>query len=218
MYDTVIFDLDGTLLNTIDDLANAVNYVQKNYGYPMDNVNTVKKNVGNGIKKLIERSIPEGKNNPYFEKIFLEFKEYYQKNCQVKTSAYPGIMELLETLKNKKIKMAIVSNKAHEAVEKLNRIYFQDYVSVVIGENEAAGIRKKPAADSVKRVLELLKSKKEETLYVGDSEVDKETADNAHVRCVLCSWGFRETEQLKKLEPMAVINHPLELLDIITEP
>lgn len=215
MYNTVIFDLDGTLLNTIDDLADAVNYVQEKYGIEKHSVDMVRQHVGNGIRKLIIRSVPSGEKNPKFEEMFQCFKSYYQEHCQIKTTAYPGIMPLLESLHNKGIKMAIVSNKAHPAVIELNEIYFKDYINVAIGENEAAGIRKKPAPDSVNQALELLGSKKSESIYVGDSEVDYETAVNSGLDCVLCSWGFRERALLESFEPMAIIDQPEELLEIL---
>ena len=124
MYDTVIFDLDGTLLNTIDDIAAAVQYAQKKYGFPVHTVDEVKKHVGNGLRLLMHRSIPEGENNPDFDKIFADFSEYYQKHCQVKTRAYDGILDLIKELKKRNIKMAIVSNKNYKAVESLKDIYF----------------------------------------------------------------------------------------------
>lgn len=215
MYNTVIFDLDGTLLNTIDDLADAVNYVQEKYGLEKHSVDLVRQHVGNGIRNLMIRSVPLGEENPKFEEMLQNFKNYYQKNCQIKTRAYDGIMELLQSLHNKGIKMAIVSNKAHSAVLELNEIYFKDYIQVAIGENEAAGIKKKPAPDSVNHALELLDSKKSEAVYVGDSEVDYATAVNSNLDCVLCSWGFRDRELLESFNPKALIDKPEELLEIL---
>lgn len=215
MYNTIIFDLDGTLLNTIDDLADAVKYIQRMYGFPLHNVDLVRQHVGNGIKNLIIRSVPDDENNPQFQKVYQDFLEYYQKHCQIKTAAYPGIMDLLKELHERDIKMAIVSNKAHPAVIELNDIYFKDYISVAIGENEKAGIKKKPAPDSVFHALELLGSEQSEAVYVGDSEVDKATAENSGLDCVLCSWGFRERELLESLKPMSIIDKPEELLEVI---
>lgn len=144
MYNTVIFDLDGTLLNTINDLADSVNYIQKKYGFPLHTLGEVKSHVGNGLRILMEKSIPGGKENPQFDEIFLEFKQYYQQHCQVKTSEYNGITQLLKKLQDNNIKMAIVSNKNHKAVSTLREIYFKDFIEVAIGENEDGGIRKKP--------------------------------------------------------------------------
>lgn len=215
MYNTVIFDLDGTLLNTIDDLADAVKYIQRKYGYPVHSVDDVRRHVGNGLKLLMVRSLPLGEEDPNFEKVFEEFKEYYQGHCQIKTREYPGIMELLKELKERNIKMAIVSNKAQAATSELNKFYFSDYIQIAIGENEAAGIKKKPAPDSVNHALKLLNARKSEAIYVGDSEVDRETAKNSELPCVSCSWGFRERKLLESLNPMAIIDKPEELLAII---
>ncbi len=215
MYNTVIFDLDGTLLNTIEDLTDSVNFVLRKFGWQEHTVEQVKNHVGNGIRNLMKRSVPDGFDNPQFEEAFLTFKEYYQTHCQIKTSAYPGIMDLLKTLYEKGYKMAIVSNKAHKAVEELNEIYFKDYIRVAIGENEDAGIQKKPAPEMVFEALEKLGSRKEEAIYVGDSDVDKKTADNAGMECVLCQWGFRELNLLQSLHPKAIIAKPMELLNIV---
>ncbi len=212
MYNTIIFDLDGTLLNTLEDLTDAVNYVLRKFGWEEHSLDRVRQDVGNGIRKLIERSIPDGLSNPLYEEVYLSFKEYYQAHCQVKTNAYPGIMELLQALSEKGCKMAIVSNKAHKAVEELNEIYFKEYIQVALGENEDAGIKKKPSPEMVDKALELLGSTKEETIYVGDSDVDKATADNSGIDCILCEWGFRELELLQSLKPKAIIEEPMELV------
>ena len=215
MYNTVIFDLDGTLLNTLEDLTDAVNYVLDKFKWPLHSIDQVRHDVGNGIRKLMERSVPEGESNPRFEEAFATFKEYYQSHCRRKTDTYPGVMELIKTLSDNGIKMAIVSNKAQGAVTQLNEIYFKDYIHVAIGENEDAGIKKKPAPDTVYMALKQLGSTKEESLYVGDSEVDKATADNAGLECVSCKWGFRDEELLLSLNPKAVIGKPEELLEIV---
>lgn len=215
MYNTVIFDLDGTLLNTIDDLADAVRYVQQKFGWKLHTTDTVKKHVGNGIRNLLRLSIPDGFENPHFEEVFNTFKEFYQKNCMVQTCPYPGIIELLKALKEKGYKMAIVSNKAHSAVLELNENLFKEYIDIALGENEAGGIKKKPAPDMVNLALEKLGSVKSESIYVGDSEVDKATADNSEMDCVLCQWGFRHLSLLQELQPKAIISTPLELLNIL---
>lgn len=217
MYNTVIFDLDGTLLNTLEDLADAVNYVLKKFGWQEHTIDQVCSHVGNGIRNLMKLSVPDGFENPQFEDAFQTFKEYYQAHCQVKTAAYPGIMDLLKKLHEQNYKMAIVSNKAHKAVQELNDIYFKNYIQVAMGENEDAGIKKKPAPEMVYKALEMLGSRKEDAIYVGDSDVDKATADNAGMDCVLCQWGFRGLELLQSLNPKAVIAEPMELIEIISD-
>lgn len=213
-YNTVIFDLDGTLLNTLEDLADGVNYCMREFGYPERTLEEVRCFLGNGIKKLMERAIPDGREDPQFDEVFQTFKEYYTGHCQVKTREYPGIEELLKKLgEEKNCKMAIVSNKNMAAVQELNKIYFNKYIKIAIGEKE--GVRKKPYPDSVIRAMEELGSDREHVLYVGDSEVDKETADNAGIDCVLVSWGFRDKEMLQSLNPLTVIDRPEELLQFI---
>ena len=139
-YKAVIFDLDGTLLNTLEDLTDAVNHVMRQFNYPEHTIEEIRSFVGNGIKLLIERSLPDGKDNPEFDKIFSEFKLYYTSHCQIKTRPYDGIMELIAALKEQGYKLAIVSNKNQSAVTELNNIYFSDYISTAIGEKE--GVRK----------------------------------------------------------------------------
>lgn len=214
-YKAIIFDLDGTLLNTIDDLADSVRYVQEKYGLEKDSTEVVRKHVGNGIRKLIERSIPDGEKNPIFEEAFEEFKRYYQIHCMDKTDLYPGIIELLKKLKKENIGIAIVSNKADAAVKKLYEIYFKEFTEVALGEMEDRGLKKKPAPDLVNLALEKLQVRREEALYVGDSEVDKKTADNSLMDCALCKWGFREEELLISLEPKYLIESPMELFEKI---
>lgn len=209
-YDTIIFDLDGTLLNTLEDLADGVNYCMRKFSCPERTLEEVRRFVGNGIRKLIERSVPMGTENPEFETIFETFKSYYTAHCQIKTRAYPEIEELLSELAKREYKLAIVSNKNIDAVRELNELYFKDYIKLAVGERQ--GVRKKPFPDSVNQAVAELGAKKEHVLYVGDSEVDKETADNAGVDCILVSWGFRAKELLLELKPLAVIDRPLELL------
>jgi phosphoglycolate phosphatase len=215
MYSTIIFDLDGTLLNTLEDLKDAVNYVQRKYCYEEDSIDTVRMNVGNGIRNLVIRSIPGGENNLIFEEAFIDFQKYYKEHCMEKTKAYEGISQLLKELKQRNIKMAIVSNKAHSAVVELNSVYFKDYINVAVGEDEAGGIKRKPAPDEVNLALEKLGADKAGALYVGDSDVDKATADNSGLDCVLCSWGFRKRELLETLGAKTIIDSPNELLDFI---
>lgn len=212
-YDTVIFDLDGTLLNTLEDLADAVNFVMRANQYPERTVEEVRCFVGNGIRRLMEQAVPEHVIGEEFERVFEEFKNYYTEHCQIKTCAYEGIMSLLSCLYEKRYAMAIVSNKNHAAVCELNDIYFKEYINVAIGQKD--GIRKKPAPDTVIQALKELGKDKEKAIYVGDSEVDFATAKNSGMDCALVTWGFRTVEELAEFSPTAFIDKPEELLGVL---
>ena len=214
-YDTVIFDLDGTLLNTLEDLADGVNAVMRANAYPERTLDEVRRFVGNGIRRLMEQAVPEGVCGDIFERVFEEFRTYYTEHCQIKTRAYDGVLELLAALKEKGYAMAIVSNKNHAAVCELNDIYFKNDISVAIGQKD--GIRKKPAPDTVFQALKELGVSGERAVYVGDSEVDFMTAENAGMDCVLVSWGFRTKEELADCTPKAMIDRPEELLEVLEE-
>ena len=212
-YDTVIFDLDGTLLNTLEDLADAVNFVMRSNEYPERTIEEVRCFVGNGIRRLMELAVPEGVTGETFENVFEQFKGYYTDHCQIKTCAYDGIMTLLEKLNADGVSMAIVSNKNHAAVCELNEIYFKKYIEVAIGQKD--GICKKPAPDTVLQALKELGKEKDSAIYVGDSEVDFLTAQNTGMDCVLVTWGFRTTEELGVYEPTAFIEKPEQLLNVL---
>lgn len=214
--DTVVFDLDGTLLNTLEDLADSVNYAMKQHGLPEHTIEEVRAYVGNGVAKLIERSIPQGIDNPHYEQILDTFKKHYALHCEDKTRPYEGIMELLAQLKQQNFRMAIVSNKFDGAVKKLNERYFGQYISVAIGES--ATVQKKPAPDTVYQALAELAADVSRAVYVGDSEVDRQTAANVPMTCVSVTWGFRTRKQL--LEAGAsdayMIKTPQELLPLLS--
>ncbi len=212
-YDTVVFDLDGTLLNTLDDLADSVNYAMHKYGFPCRELDEVRNFVGNGVGRLMELSIPDGLNNPQYEKCLADFRSHYSGNMQNRTAAYEGINELLAELKEKGYKLAIVSNKFDKAVKGLNKVYFEDYIKVAIGESE--DIRRKPAPDTVFQALEELGSTTSSVIYVGDSEVDVKTAKNSGIVCVGVTWGFRGREVLKREGADFIIDKPRELLRIL---
>lgn len=214
-YDTVIFDLDGTLLNTLEDLADSVNAALTHFGRPERTLDEVRQFVGNGVLNLMTKAVPEGQEAEDFQQIYEWFKRYYSAHSEVKTRAYEGISELLQQLSAHNYKMAIVSNKFHDAVCQLSEKYFGSLLPVSIGENEAAGIRKKPAPDTVFTALERLGSTVEHAVYVGDSEVDAATARNAGMDCILVSWGFRERKLLASLEPLAIADKPSDILEIL---
>ena len=211
----IIFDLDGTLLNTLEDLCDSTNYALKQFNYPQRTIDEIRSFVGNGVKLLIQRAIPNGENNPNFEKCLEIFKIHYKENMYNKTKPYDRIPELLKELKLKGIQTAVVSNKFDTAVKSLCKKYFGDLIQVAIGENEAEGIRKKPAPDSVFKAITELKVSIENVIYVGDSETDIQTAKNAEIDCISCCWGFRSKDTLKKEGAINIIDFPSELFRYI---
>ncbi len=208
----IIFDLDGTLLDTLEDLKDSLNVALDGKCLPGRTLEEVRQFVGNGIHNLIERAVPAGTSEEVVEQVFQDFRSYYLEHCREKTCAYPGILELTEELERRGISMAIVSNKADAAVKELARAYFPK-IKVAIGERE--GIARKPAPDSVLEAMRLLEVPREEALYVGDSDVDIATAKNAGLPCVSVTWGFREEEFLRSLNPAHVIHQPEELLGVL---
>jgi len=212
-YKAVIFDLDGTLLNTLEDLKNSVNYALKAYGMPERTTDEIRHFVGNGVEKLIERAVPQGTETPVMKNVFTVFKEHYAEHCNDNTDLYPGIQALLSELKKRGFQMAIVSNKLQEGVDALNRQYFVKYLDVAIGAKE--GIRKKPAPDTVVEALRLLHIEKENAVYIGDSEVDIATAGNAGMECIIVSWGFRTREEQEKAGGKVFVEKPEEIIDLL---
>lgn len=212
--DTVIFDLDGTLLKTLGDLTDSVNFALSRASLPVKTEDEVKQLLGNGAERLIELSVPGGKKNVLYSNCLHKFKEHYKKNIMNKTRPYPGIVPLLEELKKEQYKLAVVSNKFDEAVKMLNNHFFNKYIKVACGEK--AGVLKKPAPDTVIKALEELGAKQENAIYVGDSEVDAKTAANSGLLFVGVTWGFREKETLLKEKAEYIINEPEELLRILS--
>ncbi len=214
MYKTIVFDLDGTLLDTLDDLWLAVNAGLKKCGLPLRSREEVRAFVGNGIANLMQRATGFVGGEGY-DTAFAEFKEYYGAHCEDNTKPYAGILELLQTLKKLGVTCAVVSNKADFAVKKLAKSYFGDLLCAAVGENEAAGIRKKPAPDSLLAVLAELGGTVEETAYIGDSEVDIQTAANAGVDCISVTWGFKDKEFLIENGGTQFADTPSEVLEWI---
>ncbi len=211
-YSTYIFDLDGTLLDTLADLAAAVNYALRQHGMPEHTIDDVRRFVGNGVRKLMERAIPDGEKNPDFEATFATFREYYMHHSLDTTRPYPGIMETLEALNAQGCRLAVVSNKMMAATKELCQHFFAETIEVAIGENEAAGIRKKPAPDTVFEALRQLGEEKDSAVYVGDSDVDLETANNSGLPCISVLWGFRDRDFLIQHGAKTFISAPSELL------
>lgn len=208
-YDTYVFDLDGTLLSTLGDLAASCNHALRANGMPERTIDEVRRFVGNGVKKLMERAIPGGLDNPLFEKTFADFRQYYMHHNLDTTCPYPGVMEMLESLRSRGKKVAVVSNKFYAATQALCKHFFGDLVDVAIGERE--GIRKKPAPDTVNEALAQMNVGKERAVYIGDSDVDIMTANNCGMPCISVLWGFRDYDFLVEHGATIFVTSPLQL-------
>lgn len=212
MYNTYIFDLDGTLLSTLGDLAASCNYALRANGMPERTLDEVRRFVGNGVKKLMERAIPDGLDNPKFEKTYADFRQHYMQHNLDTTKPYDGIMELLAELDRQGKKMAVVSNKFYAATQELCRHFFGSLVPVAIGERE--DIRKKPAPDTVFEAMRQLGVTADGTVYIGDSDVDIETAKNSGMPCISVLWGFRDREFLLEHGATTLVEKPEDILKV----
>lgn len=210
-YDTYIFDLDGTLLDTLQDLATSVNYALRQHHMPEHSIDDVRRFVGNGVRRLMERAVPEGAANPTFEAAFAAFREYYMEHSLDTTRPYDGIPELIHELKQRGCRMAVVSNKMMAATQELVHHFFPE-IEVAIGEHEAEGIRKKPAPDTVFAAMKQLGQGS--AVYVGDSDVDLATARNSGLPCISVLWGFRDREFLLAHGATTFVERPMDILDI----
>lgn len=216
MIETIIFDLDGTLLNTLEDLYLSTNFALRKFSYPERTLDEVRNFVGNGVAKLIERAIPHGCSNPDYDDCLSVFKKHYQQNMLTHTAPYEGIIELLEKLKSKGIKIGVVSNKFDAAVKGLCKLYFKDLVDIAIGESETT--RKKPFPDGVLKAMNELGGTSATSIYCGDSDVDVKTARNANLKCIGVLWGFRNRENLENAGADFIVTKPAAILEIINRP
>ena len=210
-YSTYIFDLDGTLLDTLHDLASSVNYALQTHGMPTHSVDAIRGFVGNGVRLLMERAVPDGAQNPQFEAAFATFRQHYMQHSLDTTCPYPGIAEMLHQLKQRGCRLAVVSNKMMAATQDLVRHFFPE-IEVAIGEHEAEGIRKKPAPDTVFQALRQLGVGKEQAVYVGDSDVDLQTARNSGLPCISVLWGFRSRDFLLHHGATTFAERPADIL------
>lgn len=210
---TYIFDLDGTLLDTLQDLAAAVNFALRKNGMEEHSIDDIRRFVGNGVRKLIERAVPDGSKNPRIDEVFADFRSYYMQHSLDTTKPYDGITEILQELKMRGCKMAVVSNKMMAATQELVAHFFPE-IEVAIGENEAEGIRKKPAPDMVFEALNRLGAEAESAVYIGDSDVDIQTARNAGVLCISVLWGFRNRKFLLEHGAQRFIEKPSEIIGV----
>ena len=212
-YMIAIFDLDGTILNTLEDLADSTNYALKTCGYPERTMDEVRQFVGNGIRKLMERAVPEGTPVEEIDRVHETFTAHYKVHCADKTRPYDGIMELLQNLKKDGCKLAVVSNKADYGVQELCKQYFDGIFDFAVGERE--GIRKKPAPDSVNEVLKTLECSRDRAVYIGDSDVDIQTAANAQMDHIIVEWGFRDVPFLIAKGAKVLVEKPEEIREIV---
>ena len=211
---TIIFDMDGTVLNTLDDLTDSVNYVFSKFGLPARSRDEYRQFFGNGIGYAMKCAAPEGTPDSLIEEMIPVFKEYYDIHCLDKTGPYDGIIDLMKELRNSGCKMAIVSNKIDSAVKELNERFFSEYVPVAIGERP--GVNRKPAPDTVFAALAELGSSTDEAVYIGDSEVDLMTAKNSNLPCIAVLWGFRDKEFLIKNGASAFAKTPEDIISYLT--
>lgn len=209
-YDAVIFDLDGTLTDTLGDLRNSVNYALNQFGFPERSLDEVRSFVGNGVRRLIYLSVPENTSEEVSEKCLDVFKEYYKENSLVETKPYDGIIEMIEKLRNDGVKTAVVTNKMHEAAEDIVRIFFGNLIDVTLGQVD--GVAQKPQPDGINLVLEKLGVSKEKAVYVGDSEVDCITAKNAEIPCIGVTWGFRDKDVLIENGADIIVDSPEDII------
>jgi phosphoglycolate phosphatase len=212
-YKAILFDLDGTLLNTLEDLTDATNAILTSHGFPVRTREEIRSFVGSGAAHQLHCAVPEGTDEAVTEQCLVEYKTYYQAHCDNKTAPYEGILELLEALKGSCVHLGIVSNKPDATVQTLCRKYFGQTVELMMGETK--GLAKKPAPDMIRHAMEVLGSDESNTLYVGDSEVDIHSARNAGIDLMAVAWGFRGRERLEAAGAENVVDTPAQLLEQI---
>ena len=215
-YELVIFDLDGTLLNTLDDLAASANRALARAGFPARSTEEVRRFIGGGVSRLIHRAVPEGTPEIVCEAVLSDFKRDYTENVNVHTRPYPGIAELLVRLRAAGVRTAVNSNKVDNATQLLCRAHFEGLLDMALGE--VAGIPKKPAPDGARRIMEALNIAPDKALYVGDGDADLLTAQNAGIDCAWVSWGYRRREELKGLDIPRAFDDVDSLSDFILDP
>lgn len=213
-YKLVIFDLDGTILDTLDDLTDSTNHALRINGLPEHSEDEIRRFVGDGIHKLIERAVPYGSGDIVIEKVFRDFNDYYKDHCFDKTKPYCGICECIENIKAAGIKIAVVSNKADYAVKELCDLFFPEVFDMVIGEKK--DVRRKPYPDSIEKILYIMDIDRKEAVYVGDSEVDIKTAENAGIDEIAVGWGFRESSCLRENGAKIIVKDTEELYRLLT--
>ncbi len=214
-YKAVLFDMDGTLLDTLEDLCDSTNHALAQMGYPLRGIEEIRRFIGNGAEKQIRRAVPEGTSEGKIMETLAAFRAYYQDHCQIKTKVYDGLLDVLSELKEKGVKMAVVSNKPDAAVKKLSREYFGDRLDYAIGPSD--GVRCKPYPDMAEEALKALGVEKKDAVFVGDSEVDVQTGLNAGLDVIAVSWGFRSREVVIEAGAKMIADDASELEKLILE-
>jgi phosphoglycolate phosphatase len=212
-YQTVVFDLDGTLLDTLEDLYRAANAALESHSLPRRSRDEVRMFVGNGVELLIRRAVPAGTDEETTLAVLADFKATYAAICEDHTKPYDGILAVLAALREKGIRVAVVSNKFDAATKQLCAKYFGELVEVAIGER--TGVRKKPAPDTVYEALKELGVTAEGAVYIGDSDVDIQTAENCGMPCISVTWGLRDKEFLLQSGAEILVDAPKDLLGVI---
>ena len=212
-YKAVIFDLDGTLLDTLADLAASLNAVLTRHGYGPQPLHAVRRYLGNGAERLCRLALPKSVKEEEFQTIFNEFKAYYKDHCHIATKPYDGISGMIDELKKNNIRLAVVSNKPDEFAGEVVKKYFDDKFEITYGQRPNHAV--KPDPRTVYEVIDYLKVSKEECVYVGDSDVDMLTAKNANVKSIGVAWGFRGEDELINAGANHIIQNPNELLELI---
>ena len=212
-YELAVFDMDGTILNTLDDLTDATNHALRTFGYPEHSIEEVRFFVGNGIAKLIERATPEGTSEEERARVRAEFMDYYKIHSADKTGPYPGINDLLKKLRAAGVRTAVVSNKPDVAVRELVKTYYDGLFDAAVGDMEGQAV--KPAPDMCLKVFKELGMGPEKAVYIGDSDTDIQTARNAGLDEILVSWGFRGRQFLTEHGAKNICDTPDEVYDVI---
>lgn len=213
MIESVIFDLDGTLLYTLEDLQDSVNYALRKYGYKERTLDEISSFVGNGTQQLIKQALPQDIGEEAFVSCYKTFRDYYSEHCCVKTRPYDNIINVLEVIKDKGIKLGVISNKYQSAAEEVCHHYFNDLFDVVIGESE--NCKRKPSPDGLNMICEKFGIKKENVYFFGDSEVDIKAAENAGIFCISVLWGYRSRDFLTKNGAKLFIKDPYNILSLL---
>lgn len=212
-YKCVIFDLDGTLTDTLEDLKNSVNFALERQGFPERSLKEIRSFVGNGVRKLVERALPEGTEVGIADKVFADFKEHYAVHCLDKTAPYDGVLDVLASLKKEGVKTAIVSNKSHPEVEGIAARFFGGLIDKAVGVSDK--VECKPSPDSVNLVLSTLSMKKEDCVLVGDSLVDMATAKHSGLPFIAVTWGFVDRQVLIENGATVLADDASELVEIL---